>query len=82
MAEIVAFMATVTAPPVPGTSAVQLLPLLLVVPLIAFWAWMLREMLNNHNLAETARNVWLIAFIFLNVFAAVFYYVYEYRNKR
>jgi hypothetical protein len=75
-------MAIMTAPPVPGTSAVQLLPLLLVVPLIAFWIWMLRDMLNNDNLPDTARNTWLIAFIFLNVFAAAFYYVYEYRNKR
>ena len=72
----------VSAPTQPEFSPVQLLPLLLVIPLIAFWIWMFRDMLNNRDLSDTAKSGWIIAFIFLNAFAAVVYYVYEYRNKR
>jgi len=72
----------VSAPTQPEFSPVQLLPLLLVIPLIAFWIWMFRDMLNNPNISDTARNTWIIAFIFLNAFTAVVYYAYEYRNKR
>jgi heme/copper-type cytochrome/quinol oxidase subunit 2 len=43
---------------------------------------MFRDMLNNNNLSDTARSTWTVAFIFLNAFAAVFYYVYEYRSRR
>jgi hypothetical protein len=72
----------VSAPTEPAFSPVQFLPLLLVVPLIVFWIWMFRDMLNNRNISDTAKTNWTVAFIFLNAFAAVFYYVYEYRNKR
>ena len=72
----------VVTPPVPASSPVQLLPLLLVIPVIIFWVWMFRDMLKNGNLSDTARSTWTVAFIFLNAFAAVFYYVYEYRNRR
>jgi cbb3-type cytochrome oxidase subunit 3 len=53
----------------------------LILPLLAFWAWMFRDMLNNGSLPDTAKTGWTVAFIVLNVFAAVFYYVYEYRNR-
>ena len=82
MIQFVQLVIAVGAPVQPEFSPVQLLPLLLVIPLIAFWIWMFRDMLNNANIPDTARNGWIIAFIFLNVFAAVVYYVYEYRNKR
>jgi hypothetical protein len=82
MMQSVPFVIAVTAPTGSEFSPVQLLPLLLVIPLIAFWIWMFRDMLNNRDLSDTARNGWIIAFIFLNAFAAVVYYVYEYRNKR
>jgi hypothetical protein len=82
MMQFVPFVIAVTAPTGSEFSPVQLLPLLLVIPLIAFWIWMFRDMLNNRDLSDTARNGWIIAFIFLNAFAAVVYYVYEYRNKR
>lgn len=72
-----------TLPPTaPEFSPVQLLPLVLILPLLAFWVWMFRDMINNGNLPDTSKNWWMVAFIFLNVFAAVFYYVYEYKNKR
>ncbi len=82
MMQFVPFVIAVTAPMGSEFSPVQLLPLLLAIPLIAFWIWMFRDMLNNRDLSDTARNGWIIAFIFLNAFAAVVYYVYEYRNKR
>ncbi len=82
MMQFVPFVIAVTAPTGSEFSPVQLLPLLLVIPLIAFWIWMFRDMLNNRDLSDTAKSGWIIAFIFLNAFAAVFYYAYEYRNKR
>ena len=82
MKQLIPLVIAVSAPTEPAFSVVQLLPLLLVIPLIAFWIWMFRDMLSNPNISDTARNTWIVAFIFLNVFAAVVYYVYEYRNKR
>ena len=82
MTQFIPLVFAVSAPTEPAFSPVQLLPLLLVIPLIAFWIWMFRDMLNNRDLSDTAKSGWIIAFIFLNVFAAVVYYVYEYRNKR
>ena len=73
----------VAPPSAPAFSLVQfLIPLVLILPLLAFWAWMFRDMLNNGSLPDTAKTSWTVAFIVLNVFAAVFYYVYEYRNKQ
>jgi heme/copper-type cytochrome/quinol oxidase subunit 2 len=60
----------------------QWLPLVLIIPVIIFWVWMFRDMLKNDSLSDTARSTWTVAFIFLNAFAAVFYYVYEYRRRR
>ncbi|HEY7339635.1 MAG TPA: hypothetical protein VH591_02035 [Ktedonobacterales bacterium] len=72
----------VAAPSAQAFSLVQLLPLVLIIPVILFWVWMFRDMLNNDNLSDTARSSWMVAFIFLNAFAAVVYYVYEYRSRR
>ena len=72
----------IATPPLPASSPVQFLPLVLVIPVIIFWVWMFRDMLNNGNLSDTAKSTWTVAFIFLNAFAAVFYYVYEYRSRR
>ena len=72
----------VATPRVPASSPMQWLPLVLIIPVIIFWVWMFRDMLKNDSLSDTARSTWTVAFIFLNAFAAVFYYVYEYRNRR
>lgn len=72
----------VATPPVPTSSPMQWLPLVLIIPVIIFWVWMFRDMLKNDSLSDTARSTWTVAFIFLNAFAAVFYYVYEYRSRR
>ncbi len=72
----------VAAPTSPEFSPVQLLPLVLIIPLIAFWLWMFRDMLGNDNLPGNLKQTWTFAFIIFNVFAAVVYYAFEYRNKQ
>ncbi len=57
-----------------------LLLLVVVVPLLAFWAWMFREMMNNDYLSPSAKNFWMMAFLVFNVLAAIYYYSTVYRN--
>ena len=59
---------------------IQLLSLLAVVPLLVFYLWMFRDMTNNDNLSSDSKYTWTWAFIFLNVFAAVLYFV-QYKNR-
>jgi len=63
--------------------------LLPIVPLL-FWLWMFWDMTNNDTLPQcfftftrgsNSTFDWWVAFIFLNVFAAIFYYVNVYRNR-
>ncbi len=65
--------------------------MLIVLPLIVFWLWMFWEMTRNNALPAnsavltwppSSKFEWTLVFIFLNVFAAVFYYWYEFRNRR
>jgi heme/copper-type cytochrome/quinol oxidase subunit 2 len=58
-----------------------ILPLLITLPLIAFWLWMARDLGGNDRLSGNEKTYWMLAFVFMNVFAAVFYYVYEYRKR-
>ncbi len=46
-----------------------------------FWAWMFWDMTNHDTFQTTTKYYWTLAFVFLNVFAAAYYYVYEYRNR-
>ena len=66
--------------------------LLLLIPLLLFifWAWMFSDMIKNENLpscfisftgGRDARFDWTVAFVFLNIFAAIFYYTNEYRTR-
>jgi hypothetical protein len=59
----------------------RIIPMILVLPLLAFWVWMFWDMANSDSFRSTTKNNWTLAFVFLNVVAAVFYYVYEYRNR-
>jgi hypothetical protein len=68
-----------------------LAPLILILPLVAFYLWMFRDMLHNDYLGPPpfvvspvngARYNWMFDFMFLNVFAAAIYFVNEYRNGR
>ena len=65
----------------PSTLLIGLVPLLVVLPLIVFWGWMFKDMLNNDDLLMIYRPYWFMAFILLNIPAAVFYYITVYRNR-
>lgn len=58
-----------------------LIPLCIAVPLIAFWFWMFRDMLQNDYIAGNVRVIWLIGFIFASVLTAGYYYFTEYRIR-
>lgn len=63
-------------------SLVQLIPSLLILIVgLAFWGWMFRDMLDNNDLPTSAKQTWTFVFILLNLFAAVVYYVQEYRPR-
>ena len=59
----------------------QLIAFLVTLPLVAFWFWMGWEMANNNSLPRDSKYSWLVAFLFLNFFAAIWYYLTEYRRK-
>lgn len=58
-----------------------LIPLIAVVPLVVFWLWMAWDLGGNNDLSSNERLYWMAAFLFMNVFAAVFYYAYEYKKR-
>ncbi len=58
-----------------------LIPWTIVLPLVGFWLWMFREMMNDPYLPSNAKYWWTMAFMFLNVFAAGLYYFTEYRDR-
>jgi hypothetical protein len=58
-----------------------LIGLIITVPLATFWLWMAWDLGGNDNLRGNEKLYWQLAFIFMNVFAAVFYYVDVYRNR-
>ncbi len=60
---------------------ILLVAVLLPVPLFVFWLWMFRDMSNNGYLSGGERYNWTLYFVFLNVFAALWYYVVEYRPR-
>ncbi len=60
---------------------VLLITVLLPLPLIGFWFWMFRDMTNNDYLTGNEKYTWTLAFIFLNIFTALWYYFVEYRNR-
>lgn len=56
--------------------------LLFALPVIAFWLWMFTDMLKNTRLPPGTRDIWVLAFIFLSIFTAAYYFVYVYRSSR
>ncbi len=69
----------------------ELLGLLLPVLLLAFSAWMFLAMLRNEDLPACFISItrgtdprldWAVAFVFLNIFAALFYYVKVFRHPQ
>jgi hypothetical protein len=58
-----------------------LFPLIIGFVFAGFWLWMLVDLTNNKYLSRETKNNWFLAFIFLNVFGAFWYYLVEYRNR-
>ena len=58
-----------------------LLGLIITLPLIVFWLWMAWDLGGNDDMSGSEKFYWQLAFIFLNVFAAVYYYVYVFRKR-
>ncbi len=58
----------------------QLILLLIPLPFAAFWLWMFWDMMNNEYLPEQSRTTWMVAFVFLNFFTAVYYYFNVYKK--
>jgi hypothetical protein len=61
--------------------AAFLISLVFILPMLAFYLWMFRDMAKNEYIPRESKSNWLLAFIFFNVFAAAVYYVNEYRNR-
>jgi hypothetical protein len=69
----------------------ELISVVIVFPLIVFWFWMFWDMSGNDSLPNnsnplltwppTSKNGWMFFFVFLNVFAAAFYFASEYRKR-
>ncbi len=60
---------------------VVLIPVILGLPLVAFWLWMLVDLANNTYITKDSKNNWFLAFVLLNIFGALWYYMVEYRNR-
>ena len=62
-------------------SSLIVIPLMLSLLAAAFWLWMAWDLGGNNDITGNERFYWQLAFIFMNVFAAVFYYVNVYKKK-
>jgi hypothetical protein len=59
-----------------------IIPLLVLLVCLSFWGWMFRDMMTNDDLPDSVKNNWTLAFVVLNVFAAVVYFNAVYRHRR
>lgn len=53
---------------------------LVIVPLMAFWLWMLWQMLQNTHVAPNVRPLWIIGFLLAGLPTALYYFFTEYRH--
>ncbi len=60
---------------------IWLIPAVIGILLAGFWLWMIVDLTNNAYIPKETKNYWFIAFILLNVFGALWYYLVEYRNS-
>lgn len=70
------------APTVPPQLITFVIIMIVILPLLAFWAWMFTDMRANDRLPERAKSDWALAFILLNIFGAALYYLNVYRNRQ
>ena len=68
----------------------HVLIVILPLTLLLFWLWMFWDMSNNTHLPQCFLSLtrgsnptfdWFVVFIFLSIFAAMFYYVNVYRHR-
>ena len=60
---------------------IQFAEVLIGLLMIGFWLWMIVDLTNNKYLNREIKNRWFLAFILLNIFGALWYYLVEYRNR-
>lgn len=69
---------------------IELILALLPLTALGFWFWMFWDMTKNDNLPPCFLTVtngnnpgfdWMVAFLFLNVFTAMVYYVTVYKKR-
>ncbi len=65
----------------PSTLLIGLVPLVVVIPLIVFWAFMFKDMLNSDTMPSIFKPYWMMAFVLLNIPAAIFYSYTVYRDR-
>lgn len=63
-------------------SRLIVIPLIISLPFVVFWLWMAWDLGGNDDMTSNEKFYWTLAFIFMNVFAAVFYYVNVYRIRK
>ena len=60
---------------------ILLIPAVIGLLLAGFWLWMIIDLANNEYLSKQIKNNWFLAFILLNAFGAIWYYLVEYRPR-
>ncbi len=58
-----------------------LIPIIIIIPLLIFWARMFRDMLDNDTIVGDNRLIWTLILTFFNVFGAALYYTTQYRKR-
>jgi len=56
--------------------------LIIALPFLVFCLWMAWDLGGNDDMTSNEKFYWQLAFIFLTLLAAVFYYVNVYRNRK
>jgi heme/copper-type cytochrome/quinol oxidase subunit 2 len=52
-----------------------------LLPPTVFWALMFSDLSRNDDMPGAVKQYWTMAFVFLNVFAALWYYFVAYRHR-
>lgn len=55
--------------------------LLLVLLVLAFEVWMIINAIQNRELSDTAKLLWLLGMVFIHPFVAIAYYFMVYRKS-
>ncbi len=58
-----------------------LIPLIIGLPLVGFWIWMLVDLANNDYLSNNEKTYWFIIIMIFNAVGSFWYYLVEYRPR-